>query len=185
VAPSVSVPRPGTRRRRRGTAAALAVVLLLLVLRAWVAEPLRIPSASMSPTLRPGEHVLAEKVSSHVRSWHRGDVVVFASPVDGELLVKRVVGIGGDLVGLEDGLLVVNGRRIDEPYTDPDALDSVYYGPVRVPAGEVLVMGDNRDNSVDSRKFGPVPTSQIEGRVAAVLWPPDQAHLIDNEGGLS
>lgn len=142
------------------------------MLRAFVVEPLQIPSASMSPTLRPGQHVLAEKVTRHSRPWQRGDVVVFDSPVDGELLVKRVVGVAGDTVAIRDGRLVVDGERIHEAYADPDRIDSVYFGPVDVPSGEVLVMGDNRGNSLDSRAFGPIPTSEIQGRVVAVVWPP-------------
>jgi signal peptidase I len=174
----------GRHPGRRALTALLVGVLVLLLVRTWVAEPLRIPSDSMAPTLQSGEHVIAEKLSVHVGSWRRGEIVVFASPVDQALLAKRIVGLAGDRVAIRDGRLFLNGHRIDEPYTDPDAIDSVYYGPVRVPADEVLVMGDNRANSVDSRTFGTVPTSQIQGRVAAVVWPPRQAHLIDYQGGL-
>lgn len=189
-APTSALPRRSTRnrgpsaaaRRRRLSSRPVLVLLVavvsVLLVRAYVVEPIRIPSASMSPTLRPGEHVAAEKVSMHVRAWQRGDIVVLTSPADGELLIKRIVGVGGDTVGLRDGRLFVNGDRVNEPYTDPDAIDSVYYGPVHVPDGEVLVMGDNRGDSVDSRSFGTVPESNIEGRVAAVLWPPDAFGII-------
>ena len=172
-----------TGARRRLPRGVLPVVGLLAVLavRLLVVEPLQIPSASMAPTLEPGEHVLSDKASSLVRDWQRGDVVAIDSPADGELLVKRIVGIGGDKVAIRDGRLVVNGHRITEPYTDPDAIDSVFYGPVHVPAGSVLVMGDNRADSVDSRTFGTVPESDIEGRVVAVVWPFDVLHLLSND----
>jgi signal peptidase I len=80
--------------------------------------------------------------------------------------------LAGDRVGLEDGVLVVNGRRVREGYADPEAIDSVYFGPVTVPAGRVFVLGDNRANSQDSRDFGAVPTKNIMGRAIARVWPP-------------
>lgn len=178
--------RGTTRGRRRLTRGVLPGLVLLtaLGLRLFVVEPLQIPSASMAPTLQPGEHVLNVKASALVRDWQRGDVVALTSPADGKLLVKRIVGVGGDRVGIRDGRLVVNGHRVTEPYTDPDAIDSVFYGPVRVAPGTVLVMGDNRANSVDSRSFGTVAESDIEGRVVAVVWPLDALHLL-NDGSTS
>ena len=171
----------GGPRGRRTAVLALLTLVLLLAARSWVAEPLRIPSESMSPTLRPGQHVLAEKVSRHVRSWQRGDIVGFESPADGALLVKRIVGLAGDRVAIRDGRLLVNGTRVHEPYADPDDIDSEFYGPVRVPVGEVLVLGDNRAESVDSRDFGTVPATDLGSRVIAVFWPLPDLELINNE----
>jgi signal peptidase I len=83
--------------------------------------------------------------------------------------------VGGDTVGLEDGVLVVNGRRPAEPYVaDPDAIDSVYFGPVKVARGSLFVLGDNRGNSDDSRDFGTVPASRVIGRATARVWPPSR-----------
>ena len=73
---------------------------------------------------------------------------------------------------IEDGVLVVDGHPVEEPYADPESIDSVYFGPVRVPAGAVLVLGDNRANSLDSRAFGPIRADELQGRVVAVVWPP-------------
>jgi signal peptidase I len=173
---------PTTARPRLPRGVLPVIVLLtVLVLRLFIVELLQIPSGSMAPTLEPGEHVLSLRAGSLVGGWHRGDVVAMTSPADGELLVKRIVGIGGDRVAIRDGRLVVNGHRVAEPYTDPDAIDSVFYGPVRVASGTVLVMGDNRANSVDSRTFGTVPESDIEGRVVAVVWPLDALHLLNSD----
>jgi signal peptidase I len=135
-----------------------------------VAEPFRIPSESMVPTLRPGDQVLVNKLGS--ASPGRGDLIAFHAPRTGEILLKRVVAVGGDTVGLEDGVLVVDGRRIREPYADPKAIDSVYFGPVKVRPATVFVLGDNRANSEDSREFGAVPTDRIIGRAVARVWPP-------------
>lgn len=166
---------PETRARPPSAAvrrplAWLAIAAVLLGLRWWVVEPLAIPSDSMAPTLRPGDHVLVEKVSSP-RAWKRGDLLAFTSP-GGTLMVKRLVGVAGDRVALRDGVLVVNERRPTEPYVDQRDVDGVYYGPVRVPSGQVLLLGDSRGDSVDSRRFGPVPTDAVLGKVWARVWPP-------------
>ena len=148
----------------------IALVVLLVVVKIFVAEPFRIPSQSMEPTLKPGDQALVDKLGG--KPPHRGDLVAFHAPRTGEILLKRVVAVGGDTVGLEDGVLVVDGRQIHEPYADPKAIDSVYFGPVRVRPGTIFVMGDNRANSEDSRDFGAVPIDRIIGRAVARVWPP-------------
>jgi signal peptidase I len=163
----------GTRRRRpSGVAVGVALIALLVLVRIFVAEPFRIPSQSMEPTLRPGDQALVSKLSGHTPK--RGQLVAFHSPRGGEILLKRVVAVGGDTVGLEDGVLVVDGRKVSEPFVDHDAIDSVYFGPVRVKPGTFFAMGDNRANSEDSRDFGAVPDSRIIGRAVARVWPPSR-----------
>lgn len=161
-----------TRSRRRPSAFAVGIALVaaLVVVKIFVAEPFRIPSQSMEPTLKPGDQALVDKLAG--KPPHRGDLVAFHAPRSGEILLKRVVAVGGDTVGLEDGVLVVDGRRVHEAYADPKAIDSVYFGPVRVRPGMVFVLGDNRANSEDSRDFGAVPTDRIIGRAVARVWPP-------------
>jgi signal peptidase I len=156
---------------------AALVLLVQWPLRVWVAEPLVVGTSSMVPTLDPGERVLTWKVGAGHEAWHRGEVVSLRH--DGQIWLKRIVAVGGDLVGLRDGRLVVNRHVVTEPWSDPEQIDSVYFGPVRVPAGSVFVMGDNRGNSEDSRDFGPVPDSEITGRVVAVVWP----HVATVESG--
>lgn len=163
---------PRTRRRPSLVTVGIALIVLVVVVKIFVAEPFRIPSQSMAPTLRPGDQTLVNKLSG--KTPHRGDLVAFHAPRTGEILLKRVVAVGGDTVGLEDGVLVVDGRKVREPYADPDAIDSVYFGPVRVRPGTVFVMGDNRANSDDSRDFGAVPTDRIIGRAVARVWPPSR-----------
>lgn len=171
--PVVSRGAPPARSRRPGLVGASALLLVVLAgVLAWGAEPMRIVSDSMQPTLRPGDHVLVEKVTRHSREWRWGDLAALRLPGTGELAVKRIVALGGDLVAIEDGVLVVDGHPVAEPYADPESIDSVYFGPVRVPAGAVFVLGDNRANSLDSRAFGPIPADELQGRVVAVVWPP-------------
>jgi signal peptidase I len=165
--------RPGRARLVRALRAAGTLVLVLLVLqlpvRMFVAEPLAVRSESMVPTFEVGDRMLSWKAGADGHAWQRGDVVAFHHR--GQVWVKRVVALGGDTVSLRDGRLFVDGDRVREAYADPRLIDSVYFGPVRVPEGTVFVLGDNRGDSVDSRRFGPVPVDQIEGRVVAKVWP--------------
>jgi signal peptidase I len=168
ASPSGADARP--RRRPSLVAVGIALIALIVVVKIFVAEPFRIPSQSMEPTLRPGDQALVDKLAG--KPPHRGELVAFHAPRTGEILLKRVVAVGGDTVGLEDGVLVVDGRAVHEPYADPKAIDSVYFGPVKVRPGTVFVMGDNRANSEDSRDFGAVPADRIIGRAVARVWPP-------------
>ena len=159
-------------RPRRWWPAAAAVVLAVVLARAFVAEPFRIDSGSMLPTLRAGDQVLVDKRAYRDALPRRGDLVIFHAPRSGEVTLKRAIGLPGDTVAIEDGVLVVNGRRRQEPYADAHAIDSVYFGPARVPADAVFVLGDNRADSLDSRDFGAVPHRDLMGRVQVRLWPP-------------
>ncbi|HEX5742044.1 MAG TPA: signal peptidase I [Pilimelia sp.] len=146
-----------------GTAAAVGAALVLLA-RGGVVEVMRVESASMAPTLAVGQRVLVDKLTVRVRRPQRGDCVVFRGPRDGAPTLKRVVGVSGDVVEIRDGVLHVDSRAVAERYVDLAAVDGVFYGPVAVPPGAVLVMGDNRGESVDSRDYGPVPLSALRGR---------------------
>jgi len=166
-------PEATTRRRRpSGVAVGVALIAVLVLVRIFVAEPFRIPSESMEPTLKPGDQALVVKRAGHTP--RRGELVAFHSPRGGEILLKRVVAVAGDTVGLEDGVLVVNGRQVDEPFVNHTAIDSVYFGPVRVKPGTFFAMGDNRANSEDSRDFGAIRQSSIIGRAVARVWPPSR-----------
>jgi signal peptidase I len=174
VAPQTVRPLAGARGRRARSSLLWALLVVVLATavgsRVGVAQPLRIVTGSMTPTLVPGDHVLATGLGRSDTDWRRNDLAVID---DGEkLLVKRVVGVAHDRIALRDGRLWRNGRPVAEPWSDPRRIDGVYYGPVNVPVGHVLVMGDNRRDSRDSRVFGPVPVGELEGRVVGVLWPP-------------
>ena len=133
-----------------------------------LAAPVRISSGSMAPTLLEGDRVLVTRAGTP----GRGALVTFSSPADGVLTLKRVVAIAGDRVAIEDAALVVNGRRVAEPYVDAARIDGLYFGPVTVPAGTVFVLGDRRAGSIDSRAYGAIPAARVEGRVLVRLWPP-------------
>ena len=168
--PDVAVRRP--RRRPPGWIVAGLVVVLVVCVQWLVVEPATVRGDSMAPTLRPGEHLAIDKLTYRFRAPRVGELVIAHDPSGGGTIVKRVVAVGGDSVGIEDGALVRNGHPVVESYTDKDGMDGYFHGPVSVRSGFVFLLGDNRATSVDSRSFGPVSINAIEGRVVAQLWPP-------------
>ena len=181
-------------------------VVLALFMRTFVVQAFKIPTGSMEPNLLVGDHLLVNKfvfaptLSSAERTLlpmtdiRRGDIVVFKYPEDPERdFIKRVIGLSGETIELKDRQIRVNGRAIQEPYahylprpagsgggevTTGDVRER--YGPVVVPAGSVFVMGDNRDNSQDSRYWGFLPKENIKGKALMIYWSFDSS-----EGGLN
>lgn len=175
----------------------LIAFLLAFLLRTFVVQVFYIPSSSMEPTLRIDDRMVVEKVTYRFREPRRGEVAVFEGesfgvpqngrgpvarvvrgvgqfvgvvPASARDFVKRVIGLPGDEVVIEDGQVFVNGEPIDEPYVVFD--DGSDYGPVTVPEGHLFFLGDNRPNSSDSRRsLGFVPRSQIVGRAVVIIWP--------------
>ena len=154
-----------TSASRYGARLAVAAVALLAVLLLTALEPLRVSSGSMSPTLVAGDQVLIDKISVRLRPPTQGDLVVFRDPQHHELVVKRVVALGGQTVAIEDAVLVVDGTVRHEPQVDLSRIDSTYFGPVTVPPDAIFVMGDNRSESTDSRTYGAIPLDELVGRV--------------------
>ena len=165
-------PREDAGPRRRWWWATGVLLVFLVLAYVFVAEPMRVSSSSMSPTMLAGDQVLVDKVTYRFREPRSGELVVFHPPVGGGLALKRVVALPGDRVGVRDGVLFVNGRRVRETYVDHESVDGTYFGPVTVPAGRIFVMGDHRENSEDSRAYGPVPEEDVLGRAVLVVWPP-------------
>ncbi|MCL2807624.1 MAG: signal peptidase I [Coriobacteriia bacterium] len=162
-------------------AVALIVALSLTwALKTYVVEPYEVPTGSMEATIQIGDKLLAEKVSLMFAPVQYGDIVVFADKVvQGRILVKRVIAIGGQEIDFKDGLVLVDGLPLYEPYTNGtqsfpinehfNNLNIVY--PYTVPEGSVWVMGDNRENSADSRYFGSVTENSVFARAIMVFWP--------------
>jgi len=149
----------------------VGIVVVLLLVRTFVVEPVRVHGNSMEPTLPAGAVLVIDKLTFHARDPQRGDVIVTSDPRTGELIVKRIVATEGDSVGIENGVLIVNGQRVVENYVDNHDMDGFYFGPDTVPSGHVFLLGDNRADSVDSRAFGPVAIGSIDGRVLTKVWP--------------
>ncbi|MGZ6266934.1 MAG: signal peptidase I [Candidatus Limnocylindrales bacterium] len=163
----------------------LTVIIFFLV-QHFVAQPYQIMQVSMERTLEPGQYVLVDKVSPNFSDYKRGDVIVFEPPAgfqeNGQDIpfIKRVVGVGGDLVEVHDDAVWVNGVKLAEPYvydgqpTTPLSTQASW----RVPKDRLFVLGDHREASQDSRVFGPIAKSTVIGRAWLRYWPIGKFSLI-------
>jgi len=159
------------KKRRPFWRPLLAIVVVLLGVRSFLVETVTVHGSSMSPGIRDGDVLVVDRLTYRFRDPRPGEVVVTTDPVDGKLIVKRVVAVGGQNAGIEDGHLMVDGLIFDEAYVNNAGMAGYYFGPNPVPQGEVLLLGDDRDLSVDSRAFGTVSVDSITGRVLTHLWP--------------
>lgn len=140
----------------------------------FVAQPLEVDGRSMHATLENGEKLWLLRLAK----IDRFDVVVFPAPNgSGKLYVKRVIGLPGDTIEVKNDKLIINGKAMDEPYLKPmqhefgGQFTEDYHLNGPVPEGKVLVMGDNRQNSLDGRSFGPIAIDDIQGEADGVFWP--------------
>jgi signal peptidase I len=173
----------------------IALVIAVLI-KTFLVQTFFIPSGSMEKTLLIGDRVMVNKLAYVSKGPTRGDIVVFLPPwgdtqedesllkkavrTVGEALgvqspniedlIKRVIATGGETLEVRNNQVLIDGTPIDEPYIYPGSV-MPDFGPVTIPAGHVFVMGDNRDNSKDSRVFGPIPADSIVGRAFVRIWP--------------
>jgi signal peptidase I len=174
----------------------VVAVILALFVRTWVVQAFKIPTGSMENNLLIGDHLLVNKfvfaptTSSLERALlpitdvRRGDIVVFKYPEDPERdFIKRVVGLPGETLELRDKRVYINGTMVDEPFVhflEPPGANAFHeftpfdvktaYGPVTIPPAHFFVMGDNRDNSQDSRYWGFLPAPYVKGKALVVYW---------------
>ena len=174
----------------------VVAVILALFVRTWVVQAFKIPTGSMENNLLIGDHLLVnkfvfaptaspvERLLMPITDVRRGDIVVFKYPEDPERdFIKRVIGLPGETLELREKRVYINGTILDEPYVHflelPGATAfheftsfdvKTAYGPVTVPAGHFFVMGDNRDNSQDSRYWGFLPAPYVKGKALVVYW---------------
>ncbi len=183
-----------TKSKLRQNLESLAVALLVaLAIRATIVEAFWVPSGSMLPTIQIGDHLFVNKLAYglhfdvpftgivvpvvHWGSPRRGDIVVFVSPADGKTdLIKRVVAVAGDRVEVRHKRLYINGEPAPDAHAhfkfpqDVNGVPRDNFGPVVVPPGKFFVMGDNRDESLDSRYWGFADEKAIKGRATFVYW---------------
>jgi signal peptidase I len=175
----------------------IAVILALFV-RTWVFQAFKIPTGSMEPNLLVGDHLIVNKmifsptISGVERAWlpvrpiRRDDVIVFKYPQDPERdFIKRVIGLPGERLELHRKKVYINGQPLDEPFvyflqppstSGPPQTNDLReeYGPVTIPAGQYFMMGDNRDNSEDSRYWGFMPASYVKGEALFIYFSIDE-----------
>lgn len=146
-------------------------VLLAAIIRLFILEPFYIPSGSMEPTLMIGDRIIVSKVTYLLREPEPGDIVVFKFPLDpSRNFVKRIVAVGGETIEIKDSVLYINGEPRPENYL-PQGLKFQDYGPQTVPEGHYFMMGDNRNNSDDSRVWGFLDKDLIVGNAEVIYWP--------------
>ena len=189
-------PQPKSTIRDYYEALLIAIVFVNFV-RVFAFQAFKIPTGSMEDNLKVGDHIIVNKFIYGanasflagklfpLREIRRGDIIVFRYPENPETdYVKRVVGLPGETLQIEEKRVFIDGKPLDEPYvvhTDKAIIPNQpllpekwrwrdHYGPVRVPDGQYFAMGDNRDNSYDSRYWGPVPRPLIKGRAFMVYW---------------
>ena len=163
-------------------ASAIFAFVYLLIL-----QPHKIKGLSMSPNFPDGEYLLTDKVTYRFHEPERGDVVVFETPTSdtGEEFIKRIIGLPGDTVALQNGRFLVNGEFLEEEYIS----DTIYTAgggflsegnEVVIPSGHFFVAGDNRPHSSDSRAWGFITADTITGRAWLVYWPLSEAGVIES-----
>lgn len=169
--------------------------ILALIIRTFLFEPYVVNGTSMMPTLEDGEKLIVNKMTYYFNEPERGDIIVFQA-TENYKYIKRVIAVEGETVSVKDDQLYINGKPVDEPYLkeyqqqfhnrskamDNDADFTEDFGPVKVPEGELFVMGDNRQRSQDSRSrmLGTISEETIVGRASVVFWPLNRFRLIEH-----
>lgn len=153
-------------------------VLLAVVIRMFIFQPFYIPSESMVPSLQVGDRIIVSKFNYHFSEPKRGDIMVFKYPLDPSRdFVKRTIGTGGESLAIRNSQLYINGRPVQEDYL-PEGLSFADFGPVEVPQDSYFMMGDNRNNSDDSRVWEALPEENIIGKAVLIYWPLDRIRLL-------
>lgn len=152
----------------------LAVVLYFLI--DLVVARVRVENISMLPTLQPNEFVLVNKMAYKMGDFERGDIVVFHYSPE-EDYIKRVIGLPGDEVTVGNGQVMVNGQLLDEPYI---SAPPQYTGTWQVPDGSLFVLGDNRNQSSDSHRWGFIQEDSVIGKALVVYWPIDEVKILSH-----
>jgi len=170
--------RSALRQALEWGAVIIGALIAALLIKTFLFQAFFIPTGSMEQTLQVGDRVLVNKISYDYGDLSRGDVVVFHRPPAAprtdsgvEEFIKRVIGLPGDTIEAIDGQVFLNGVAIEEPYVDHGDV-TTNLPRTEVPEGHMFVMGDNRNNSTDSRIFGPVEQELLVGKAFLVVWPP-------------
>lgn len=153
----------------------LPAIILAIVVHLFLAQATIVFGQSMEPNLEPHQRLVVDKLTYRMRAPIRNDIIVLDLPNVEDMLVKRIVGLPGETIEIRDGIVLVDGQELPEPFPHDIGHATMY--PLKLGALEYFVMGDNRDNSNDSRSFGPVKRESIVGRVWLRYWPIDQITL--------
>lgn len=176
VQPQGEAPRSSLRTFLVEVLQTVVLALVLYFLIDSVLARVRVENISMEPTLQPGEFILVNKLAYRLGDVTHGDVVIFHYPLNpSEDYIKRVIGLPGDVVTVQDGQVTVNGSAVTEPYI---MAPPHYNNSWTVPEGQLFVLGDNRNSSSDSHNWGFVPYENLVGKALLVYWPLDQVKIL-------
>src|SRR5579883_125972 len=152
-------------------------ILIAVILIVFIYQPVKVEGTSMMPTLTDQERIFINKFTYHygLGEIQRGDMVVFWYPLDNtKSYIKRIIGLPGDEIRIDEGDVYVNGKLLKEDYVPEAERDRISWGPKRVPPDSYFVLGDHRNSSNDSRTWGWVPRKDIYGKAVFVYWPLDK-----------
>lgn len=159
---------------------AIIAAVFSITLRVFVIEPYIVPTPSMAPTLLVSDKVVVYKLEYKIKSVKRGDIIAFYSPVEEKNLVKRAIGLENEEITLtKNGDVLINGQKISEPYLLDDVAVSYEDRTYKINENEIFVMGDNRNNSADSRIFGPLSLDNVFGKIIFIYGPLSRFGKID------
>lgn len=149
----------------------VSIFLLIIIIRTFIVTPIRVNGDSMNPTLKDGEIMILNKIGYSINGVERFDIVVV--DYNGDKLIKRVIGLPGETLKYENNILYINGQEVEEPYLNESTEDFniTSLGYSKIPRDCYFVLGDNRDDSKDSRIIGCVSEKQIKGKTSLVLLP--------------
>jgi signal peptidase I len=159
----------------------LISVVIAIVVILFIYQPVKVEGTSMMPALVDQERIFINKFVYKIGSGNieRGDMVVFWFPGDvTKSYIKRVIGTPGDVVEVNNGAVIINGKQLHEGYVPEEYRDHVSVAPTRIPKDRFFVLGDHRSSSNDSRTWGLVPRSYIYGKAVFVYWPLDKLGLL-------
>ena len=145
---------------------------LALLLRTFIVEPRYVPTPSMVPTIQVNDRLYVEKLSPRFGTLKRGMIVTFVAPEQTgrkDYLVKRLIGLSGDVISITEGILYVNNQAVDEPYLNEPMVSG--FPEYTVPEGKVFLLGDNRNHSQDSRSWGSIDESCVKGQALFIYYP--------------
>ena len=157
----------------------LVAVVLALSLRTFVFEIVRVDGSSMEPTLHSDQYVFVEKITRYTQGIKHGDIIITRYPNMGDLYVKRVIALSGDTIEVKNGKVYLNGKPQNEDYiAAPIDYDM---DKITIPDGYVFVMGDNRNDSLDSHILGPIKSDNLVGHALFVVWPLNEWEMLTDK----
>ena len=162
----------------------IVAIILAQFIKKFIFQPTKVEGLSMYPTLDEGDRLISTSIPYYFNKPKQGDIIIFKSPYnDQEAYIKRVIGVEGDNIRIEDGSFYINGKKLEEPYLDKSVNTYPSYNGIntwKVGDKEFFAVGDNRDNSSDSRDFGPVSKDEIIGKANFRFWPIDKIGVVKN-----